>query len=352
MSYKNEKKEKKTKKWHAYALLFLLFIVVGGVGSYIMYYTYGIKKATIKEGVLYVPTATTFSEQAALLQNNGFIKDSSDYVVFAKKLGYDRVKAGRYEIEDGWSLKQLYRVLGGGLQSPVMVSFNNIRNFDKLAGVVSKKIEADSASLMAAFLADSIHTKYGFDSQNFMSMFIPNSYEFYWNTSAQGFVERMNREYNSFWSKNDREKKAKELNMTPQEVSVLASIVIEESKAAVEFKRIAGVYINRLKRNMLLQADPTVKFAMGDMTIKRVLFKHLEYDSPYNTYKYAGLPPGVLCMPPISAIDAVLNYENHDYLYFCASDKLDGTHLFARTLSEHNRNAARYSAALNRLKIY
>ncbi len=354
MSHIEEKralKRKKSKKLLSYFILLLVFVAVGVVASYGVYYAYGIRPATQKSGDFYVKTGTTYEQLANNLVDKGFLKDTSDYLRFGRKLGYDRVYPGYYKIKDNLSLKALYRVVNVGAQTPVMVTFNNIRTFEKLAGIVSKKIEADSLELLKAFKSASIQKKYGFDSANFSSMFIPNSYQFYWNSSADDFIERMNKEYNSFWSKSSRDEKAKALGMSREEVSRLASIIIEESKAQTEFKRIAGVYINRLKRGMLLQADPTVKFAMGDMTIKRVLYKHLEYDSPYNTYKYAGLPPGPICVPPVAAIDAVLDYEHHNYYYFCASDKLNGRHLFAKTLSEHNRNAAAYAAALNRLSI-
>ena len=180
-------------------------------------------------------------------------------------------------------------------------------------------------------------------------MFIPNTYEMYWNSSADDFIRRMKKESDRFWK--SRDAKLARTGLSRDEATTLASIVYEETKRKDEMPVVAGVYINRLKRGMPLQADPTVKFAVGDFSIKRVLYAHLDVDSPYNTYKYSGLPPGPICMPSIAAIDAVLDYADHDYLYFCAKDDLSGAHNFAKTLADHNRNAAAYARALNRLKI-
>ena len=185
--------------------------------------------------------------------------------------------------------------------------------------------------------------------QTFMAMFIPNTYEVYWNCSVNDLLQRMKRESDRFWA--SRDAKLARCGLTRNEAITLASIVYEETKRQSEMPVVAGVYINRLRRGMPLQADPTVKFALGDFSLRRILHKHLEVDSPYNTYRVVGLPPGPICMPSIAAIDAVLNYQEHDYLYFCAKEDLSGAHNFARTLAEHNRNARAYAAALNRLKI-
>jgi UPF0755 protein len=184
-----------------------------------------------------------------------------------------------------------------------------------------------------------------------MTLFIPNTYEFYWNTSADKFIERMYVEYKHFWSKS-RLNKAQKIKLTPEQVIILASIVEEETIKDDEKPTVAGVYLNRLHKNIRLQADPTVRFAVGDFEIKRILNKHLKIDSPYNTYKYAGLPPGPICIPTISSIDAVLNYKKHDYLYFCAKDDFSGYHAFAKTLKQHNINATKYRKALNKNRIY
>ena len=190
----------------------------------------------------------------------------------------------------------------------------------------------------------------GFTLETVMAMFIPNTYEVYWNIPAEKLMQRMKREYKSFWT-DARLEKAKAINLTPVEVSVLASIVEEETAATDEYPIVAGLYLNRLHRGIPLQADPTVKFAVGDFTLQRILFEHLEIDSPYNTYKYPGLPPGPLRIPTIKGMDSVLNYMKHNYLYMCAKEDFSGRHNFAATLTEHNRNANRYRAELNRRKI-
>ena len=191
----------------------------------------------------------------------------------------------------------------------------------------------------------------GFTRETIPALFIPNTYEIYWNVSPERFMARMKQEYNRFWTE-ERRKKAEALGLTPVEVSTLASIVEEESAVADEYPTIAGLYLNRLKAGMPLQADPTVKFAAGDFALQRILDKHLAIDSPYNTYKYAGLPPGPIRIPSIRAIDAVLNPAHHRYFYMCAKEDFSGRHNFAATLAEHNRNANRYRAELNRRKIY
>ncbi len=192
---------------------------------------------------------------------------------------------------------------------------------------------------------------YGFDSDNCMALFIPNTYEFYWNTSSKMFVERMASEYKKFWNPSSKSRRLLKLNFTQTQVSVLASIVEQETSKNDEKRHIAGVYINRYKKGWKLEADPTLIFAVGDFTIRRVLNIHKEIDSPYNTYLYTGLPPGPICIPSISAIDAVLNYEKHEYMFFCAKDDFSGYHSFAKNYSDHLLNARRFQNELNRRKI-
>jgi UPF0755 protein len=209
----------------------------------------------------------------------------------------------------------------------------------------------DSVSLVNAVKESATLKEMGFDDENAASLFIPNTYELYWNIDANDVVEKMTNEYNRFWNE-ERRSKAESLNMNPIEVSILASIVDKETTKVSEMPRIAGVYVNRLKKNWLLQADPTLVFALGDFEIKRVLDVHKEIESPYNTYKYIGLPPGPICIPSIAAIDAVLNAEKHKFFYFCAKDDLSGYHVFAINMREHNKNAEKYRKALNKMKIW
>ncbi|QIA07573.1 endolytic transglycosylase MltG [Draconibacterium halophilum] len=270
----------------------------------------------------------------------------------AKKKKYaDYMRPGRYELKQGMNTNQLVNMLRSGAQAPVNITFNNVRFKEELAGKVSNYIKADSTSILKLFSDEQQIKDWGFTEENFRAMFIPNTYEMYWTTTAEEFAERMKTEYDRFWN-DTRTKQAAKMGLTPQQVVTLASIVQSETIKPDELKTVAGLYINRLNKNILLQADPTVKYAVGDYSIKRVLNKHLEIDSPYNTYKYAGLPPGPICFPEITSIDAVLNYEDHKYLYMCAREDFSGYHSFARTLSQHNRNAKKYRDALNERRIY
>ncbi|MFR9523882.1 MAG: endolytic transglycosylase MltG [Rikenellaceae bacterium] len=273
------------------------------------------------------------------------------FKLYSKRLNLNStIKPGRYRFEPGMSVIRIVRMLKLGEQQSVNVTFNNVRTLPELAGRISGQLNVDSLELLNYLRDDKTVAKYGFDASTIFSMFIPNTYQFYWNTTPSRFVERMHAEYNKFWTE-ERASRAKALDFSKLEVMTLASIIYEETKQTSEMSRVAGVYVNRLKIGMPLQADPTVKYAVGDFTIKRVLHKHLKHDSPYNTYLYAGLPPSPIAMPSISAIDAVLLPEKHSYLYFCARPTFDGYHNFAKTLSEHNANAKAYINELNRLKI-
>ena len=259
----------------------------------------------------------------------------------------DHFRPGLYRLKPGMGNKAIVRTLAKGWQTPVrLVIPGFFRHLDRFAEFLGEHLEADAEAFYQALSNSATAEQYGFKPETFIGMFIPNTYEVWWTITPQDFIERMHQEYDKFWNA-DRDAKAAAIGLTRQEVSTLASIVIEESKYEPELPRIAGVYMNRLHRDMPLQADPTVIFAVGDPSLKRVLNRHLEIDSPYNTYKYNGLPPGPITMPPVVAIDAVLNYEHHDYLYFCAKDTFDGQHVFAKTLSAHNENARRYQRALN-----
>ena len=297
---------------------------------------------------LYIPTGADFNQVKDSLYTHQLIVDQSSFEWVCRRKDYpNRVKPGRYIIKEGMSNNQLGNLLGGGLQTPVKVTFNNIRDIKMLAGRVGGQIEADSISIVGYLDNCDNIAKFGFDEKTIPAMFLPNTYEFYWNTNAEKFVEKMKAEYDKFWN-DERKEKAKAVGLTPIEVSILASIIDKETNKTSEMPRIAGVYLNRLKSGWLLQADPTLVFALGDFEIKRVLNVHKEVESPYNTYKYAGLPPGPICIPSLASINAVLNAENHNYYYFCAKEDFSGYHCFAKTLAEHNRNAQQYQRALNK----
>jgi UPF0755 protein len=242
-------------------------------------------------------------------------------------------------------------MLRSGRQAPVRVTFNNIRSLNELAGRIGKQIEADSTEILSFLNDQNNYSSDGFSRETVISVFIPDTYEFFWNTTGEGFYRRMLREYRNFWNE-DRLAKAKAKNLTPVEVSILASIIDDEVAKAEEKPRIAGVYLNRLKRGIPLQACPTIKFALNDFTITRVLSKHLLVDSPFNTYRHNGLPPGPISCPSVQGINAVLNAEDHDYLYFAAKSDFSGYHNFSSTLSQHNRYAAEYQRELNRRRIF
>ncbi len=338
------------------AIYFFSFLVVLLIltGLYFRNLVFGITVRPLDDGkqIIYLPTGSSFEQVMDSLELNLKIDNINVLRWVAEKKNYPAlVKPGRYVIEKGTSCNELINMLRSGKQSPVMVTFSNVRTIYELAGRVGGRIEADSAQI-AAFLSDQENYRSdGFARNNIISVFIPDTYEFFWNTGAGGFYIRMLNEYKRFWNP-ERIRKAREKNLTPIEVSALASIVDQEAAKTDEKPLIAGVYLNRLRRGIPLQADPTIKFALNDSGISRILYTHLQIDSPYNTYKYPGLPPGPIGCPEIDGIDAVLNAESHDYLYFVAKPDFSGYHNFSRTLSEHNRYAALYQRELNRRRIF
>ena len=336
-------------------LLVIIAALIGGLYGYLIYKKINSPNVTINKTDnehLYIPTGTTFDELITIIKSKGIVIDIDAFKWIAEKKNYiNNVKPGKYKLRDGMSNNEFVNLLRSGEQEPVTVTFNNVRTIEQLAGKVSKNLETDSSQIVELLKDEVLIKKYGFNKNTIISLFIPDTYEFYWNTSAKEFVARMAKEYKKFWNEN-RKAKAKKLHLSQSEVATLASIVQRETIKNDEKPRVAGVYINRIRKGIPLQADPTVIYAVGDFTIKRVLRKHLKYDSPYNTYLYKGLPPGPICIPNKSSIDAVLNYEHHKYIYFCAKEDFSGYHNFARTLSQHNANARKYQRALNRRRIY
>jgi UPF0755 protein len=305
-----------------------------------------------EKAVIFIPEGADFGKVLDSLNSHMDIKYPRIFSWVAGMKNYPaHIKAGKYAFERDMSPLSMINRLRSGDQTPVRVTFNNIRTIPQLAGKVGGQIEADSASI-AGFLSDpQNYIREGFSKEEVISVFIPDTYEFYWNTDASAFYRRMVKEYKKFWNET-RLAKARELQLTPVEVAILASIVDDEVLKASEKPTIAGVYINRLKRGIPLQACPTIKFALNDFTITRVLKKHLTVDSPYNTYKHKGFPPGPIGCPTKEGIDAVLNAEKHDYLYFVAKADFSGYHHFSRTLAEHNRYAAEYQRELDKRKIF
>jgi UPF0755 protein len=272
--------------------------------------------------------------------------------------GYaQHVRSGRYEIQSGDGAFKVYRHLKNGMQAPVNLTVRSVRTLDKLSSDLSKKLMLDSATIYKALTDEAMCEKYGYDTATIACMFVPNTYDIYWNVSLEKFLDRMKKEHDNFWNA-DRKAKAEQMGLTPVQVTTLASIVDEETANNAEKPAIAGMYYNRLMlRNaeypngMPLQADPTIKFAWKQFELHRIYNKLLNIKSPYNTYKNTGLPPGPIRIASIAGIDAVLNRVHHDYLYMCAKEDFSGTHNFARTYSEHMANAKKYSEALDKRGI-
>ncbi|MEI7421453.1 MAG: endolytic transglycosylase MltG [Prolixibacteraceae bacterium] len=306
----------------------------------------------VKNYHLFIHDSDNFESVVRLLKENNCLEDLKSFRQVAKLKDYDlNIRPGSYIIESGWSNGKLVNILRAGAQTPVMVTFNNVRTREELAGKLARQFQSDSIAFLNAFRNDSNAIKVGFKPETLPALFIPNTYSFYWTTTPTGFLNRMKREYELFWNEG-RRLKAKAIGLTTEQVATLASIVQEESNKNDEKPVIAGVYLNRLKKSWPLQADPTIRFALGDFTIHRILTEQLAVESPYNTYKNVGLPPGPINIPEISSLDAILNYRVHDFFYFCAKEDFSGYHNFAKTLFEHNNNARKYQAALNKLKVF
>lgn len=335
----------------AIIIIFAIAFILAGLQGYKLF-RYIFNENVKNNFILTIPEEATFKQVTDSLEVNDVLFNYKAFKWVSKKKKYpELIKPGRYLLETGMNTNELVNMLRIGKQHPVKVTFNNIRFKENFAAAVAKYIEADSLDILSLFYDTTLINEFGFNPETFRVMFIPNTYEVYWTTTPLNFFKRMKIEYDNFWNESRREK-AEKLGLTPVEVSILASIVQEETIKKEEKPIIAGLYLNRLKKGIALQADPTIKYAIGDFSIRRVLNSHLEMDSPYNTYKNAGLPPGPINFPEISSIDAILNCEQHNYLYMCAKEDFSGYHNFARTLSEHNRNAEKYRQALDENKIY
>jgi len=320
-------------------------LVCGGI--YLRNGFYG--NCVAEQRSLYVRTGTPYrtleDSLGRMLAHRAFFR------LYARRIDLEHsFKAGHYVLKKGMNVIDVARMLKLGLQTPVRVTIHNVRTPAQLAGRLARQIEADSAAIAAVLTDPATAREAGFDSLTLFSMFLPDTYEFYWTVTPAQFVERMRREYDRFWTP-ERDAKRRRSGLSRLEVMTLASIVYEETRRSDEMPRIAGVYINRLREGWPLQADPTIKYAMQEFGLRRILHRHLSYPSPYNTYINKGLPPSPICMPSHEAIDAVLDFERHGYMFFCARPAFDGYHNFARTLREHNANARAYAAELNRRKI-
>jgi len=348
---------KKKSGFRKFLISFLFLVLIGGAGMVHELYSRVYQSNVFlpentNEKYIYIPTGSDFLSVVKVLSENGLLINANSFEWLAKQKNYtSNIKPGRYKIDRALNNNQLVNLLRSGKQTPIKVTFSNVRTKEQLASKIAYQIESDSLSILN-FITDTVfQQRLGLNDNNVVSIFIPNTYEFYWNTSAEGFVNRMVKEFYKFWNA-DRKSKAKKINLNYYEVVTLASIVEKEQNIKTDERpKIAGLYLNRLVKKMKLESDPTLIFALGDFTIKRVLNKDKKVDSPFNTYNNKGLPPGPICIPSINSIDAVLNSSSHKYIFMCAKEDFSGYHNFARTYTKHLINARKYQKALNKRKI-
>jgi len=332
------------------ALVIIIVIALAGTGIF-YYLRYFGPNVSDKQEYLYIHTGATYEQVYDSIRTEQIVNDTTSFDWAAHNMNYTtRVKPGRYRLHSGMSNRKFINMLASGNQEPVTVAFHNLRLKTQFAGFISKKIEPDSLSIINLLDSASYVQKFGFTTDDVYTMFLPNSYQMYWNTSPEKFFNRMYANYQKFWTP-ERKQQAAAINLTPVQVSILASIVDAEALHDDEMPRIAGLYLNRLNKGMKLQSDPTVIFATGDFTIKRVLNKYLINPSPYNTYVHTGLPPGPVMMPSVNAVKAVLNHETHNYLYMCAKEDFSGYHSYATNEADHKANALRFHQALDARNI-
>ena len=343
------------KRRKAYIVIGVVIAVVCSAVAAVGYVAYTVVLAPVVEGEAVVYLQVRPDEKTPVVKEQimsvAEVKTMAGFEPLMKYYKYDtRVKPGRYAIRPGDSMRDICLRLLSGNQTPVKLVVPSVRTLDRLASAFGRQLMVDSAAVMTVLTDRHLVDSLGYTPETFLCLFVPNTYEVYWTISPEQLVDRMLKEYKRFWN-STRLAQAKAQGLTPNEVMTLASIVDEETAKDDEKAMVAGLYLNRLKRGILLQADPTVKFALGQFELRRILYVHLQVDSPYNTYKYAGLPPGPIRVPSMAAIESVLNPVKHNYLYMCAKEDFSGYHNFASTLAQHTANARRYQHALNRMGI-
>lgn len=335
--------------------IFILLLLIGGISFYYIQSQFlsPLNSKLANDTYLYIDNDDTIdSVQIKINQAFGLSKFPAGFAKLSELKDYKhRIRTGKYKVTADDTAYALFNRLSRGHQTPSKLVINNIRTIDQLTGRLGRQLMLDSLELKLFFNTDLELEKRGFTKETLPALFIPNTYEVYWNMDMLEFMERMQKEYKRFWN-DERLKKAEAIGLTPIEVATLASIVEEETNSAGEKATVAGLYMNRLHRGMPLQADPTVKFALQDFTIKRILNEYLKYDSPYNTYLYAGLPPGPIRLASIPGLESVLNYEKHNYIYMSAKEDFSGKHNFATNFEDHKANARKYRKELDKLKIY
>ena len=328
----------------------IVILLLGIAGAAHIYYYFFARPFQISETTyIYIDRDDDVDSVYHKIVQAGNPKQMHGFESLVRYKGYTP-KTGRYAIQPSDNMRYLHRRLSMGYQTPVRLTIGSVRTLDRIARNAARQLMIDSAEIAQLLTDTAFIRKMGYTKQTLPALFIPNTYEVYWNMSAEDFMARMQKEHKAYWNEK-RMKQAEEIGLTPIEVATLASIVEEETANQAEKPMVAGLYINRLKRGMLLQADPTVKFSLGDFELRRILYRHLEVDSPYNTYKHAGLPPGPIRVPSYQGLESVLNYTKHNYLYMCAKEDFSGTHNFAVTSAQHAANAQKYQQALNRRGI-
>tara|TARA_B100000902_G_scaffold397708_1_gene462318 strand:+ start:2066 stop:3136 length:1071 start_codon:yes stop_codon:yes gene_type:complete len=352
------KKRKKIKKskFRKIIIIFFILLLLGGFGMAYQLYSNIYQPNTVllndTDEYIYIPTGSNFDDVLRMLSEKGVLININSFRWVAKQKKYHfNIKSGRFKISQDFSNNDLVNLLRSGEQEPINITFNNIRTKEEFAHKVCSYLEIDSSSLLQ-YINDTIFLKqHNLNSYNVACLFIPNTYQLYWDISVKEFIERMIIEYNEFWNEN-RINLANEQGLSRNEVSILASIVEKEQNIKFDERpMIAGLYLNRIRKKMKLESDPTLIFALGDFSINRVLNKDKKVESIFNTYKHKGLPPGPICIPSINAIDAVLNSTDHSYIFMCAKEDFSGYHNFATTYRKHLRNARKYQKALNKRKI-
>ena len=345
----SKKKQKKTPV--VASLLLIVAVLAAAVFAFDYYSTYLRANSVADAKPINIYRATDYQGLLDSIEASGAVSNMKTFrkVARQQKLS-ENFKPGHYELKGGLNNKEIERVFSHGWQTPVRLLIKpGIRDLGKLCATLGRQMEADSSEFAAALADRQVMEGHGFRPATYLAMFIPDTYEVYWTSTPFQLLERMKKEYDAFWT-DARRAKARDIGLSRDQVVTLASIVIEETKYEPEMPTVAGVYMNRLHKGMLLQADPTVKYAVNDPSLRRILNVHLQVDSPYNTYKHLGLPPGPITIPTKKAIDAVLGYEHHNYLYFCAHENMNGQHRFAETYAKHLENARRFHSALTAMQ--
>lgn len=345
MAAKTKKKKFSAGRW--------ILIAIGVVVLFALFEIFGPNTGSFSQGeYLYIHTGSTYDQVKETLQKEGFVRDMRSFDFLAGRAGYpEHVRAGKYKITRGMSNFAIVRLLRSGRQTPVKLVINKLRTKQDFIKLIGSNLEADS-NVLRQMLYDNVYlAQFGLDSNTAMCAVMPNTYEFFWNINADKAFRKIEKSFANFWN-DSRKQKASAQGLTPQEVITVASIVDEETNNNPEKPNVASVYLNRLRKGMKLQADPTARFAWGDFTIHRITTTQTSLESPYNTYYVKGLPPGPICTPTAASIDAVLNAPHNTYLYFCAKGDGSGTHSFASTYEEHRKNAAAYHQLLNEQNIH